>query len=272
MRRLLACLISFGIVAFQSTLSSAASSWDELEKLLGKYYLFDNQKVDRVTCRIFTPTLDPVVLRQSLKPAENMLKLEENLADFKVFYTPKNGITFNIPTVKVSLKSPPEKEDDRKKLETGVQQMNMGYQISIQGIVQGVEGVLTEFVMPKKDSISDLTVAKGDAGTTVEYVQEGTNIKIMYSGSTRKTHSEGSGNSGSSFDRYDTVNGKYYLSTSKVHALQGSTVLDGAITIQREDLGKIIFPSAILTKVEMSDMGMRLNVDSNVFLTDCTVE
>ncbi len=270
MRRLLVCII-LGIATFHGAVSWAATPWEDYVKLKENYYLFDNQKADRITCQIVTPSLDPANLQESLKPIEKNIKIFENLSDFKVTYSKKNRLIFTVPHFEVFIVSP-ETADDLKQLEYTVKNFNQSAEGMIQGLVQTIEGILEEFMLLQKDKISDLEVSINGPETIVKYKEHGASNVDVYCGNKRKSLSSKPGLDIDGEDEFENINGKLFLLKSISHIKQGDNISDLNLTIQHKNIDKNIFPDGF--EVQMHITNATINLDAKIMVTfnQCKIE
>ncbi|GBE41240.1 hypothetical protein BMS3Bbin09_01131 [bacterium BMS3Bbin09] len=271
MKRFLCHIIIFGIIVIQGSVSWANTPWEEFNKLKENYYLFDYQEVDSVTCRIVAPSLDPKKMSEPLKPIEKNIKIVENIGDFKVTYSRDNGLTFVVPRFKAFIVSP-ETAEDLKQLEYSVNSFNQSTEGAIQGLVQSIEGILDEFMLPKKESVSDLQVSNNGSETTIKYNRRGASHVDVYSGNMRKTNANMPGLELESHDVFENIKGKLFLSKSSINIKQGETTIDSKVVIQPKDLGRIFFPMFIEQKVHISNPNFNMDADLALTFDQCKVD
>ncbi len=271
MQRWLGCFIIIGIIALHVPVSSAITPWEDYVKLKKNYYLFDDQKVERVTCHIEVSTLDPKKMIEPLKPIEKNIKIKENISDFSVTYSRNNGITFTVPHFEVFIVSP-DTAEDLKQLEATVKNFNQNADGAIQGLVQAIDGILDEFMLPKKESISDLEISHNGIETTVKYKRRGASGVDVYSGNQTKSHASMPGLDLDATDEFESINGKLILSESSTQMRQGETNMDGRLIVQHTDFGKIIFPTLFKQKMHISNPNFNVDMDFAIILDKCTIE
>lgn len=271
MNKFIGYLVILWIVTLHVDISCASTPWENFNNLMGNYYLFDYQKVDQITCRITSSTLDRVKLREPLRPIENNIRIEENISDFRVTYSQKNGITFTEPRFEVFAVNSAT-ADELKQLEASVMNFNQGVERVIKGLVQAIEGILDEFMLPKKDSISDLEISTNTLETIVKYKRRGASLIVVYTGNTRKTHSSMPGLYLDSEDEFDSVKGKLILTKSKMHMNQGDNKIDINLNIKHKDMSAIIFPSIIEQQLHIINPNMNMNAEFTITFDKCNIE
>jgi hypothetical protein len=271
MRRSIIITIAAGLIAAFPSFLSAADPWDAYSQLRARYYFFDDQEVEQVSCRVVVPTLDPAKLREQLKDLGDRVKIDENINNFKVIYSKKDGVKFVVPHFELTLLST-EGAKDPKGLEGGLEKINHGILAQIKGTMQTVDGVLDDFIFPAKGSLENLEVTTANGITTVKHAKNGESFTKTYSGKTGKVVAKTQSYDLESNEEFTDLKGKLAPSKSVTIMHLGGTVIETTTVLKYRDLGKIFFPSAIEQHVRQSDAGQKQEADVKTLLEDCEVK
>ncbi len=271
MRRFVGVTVILGFIAASPSLLCAADPWEAYMRLMSNYYFLDNQAVNRVSCHVVLPTLDPVKLRDQLKPLGDKVTLKENLKDFKVIYSKKDGVTFLTPDISAVLVST-DGVEDQKKVEEGVKMINHGAKMQIEGATQAIKSILDDLILPKKDSMTDLVVSSAEGKTTVNYRREGNSCAEVYSDDTKKITSKSPASEIEATEEFTKINGKLALAKGTAQIHQGELQLGAAIIVQYQDLGKSFFPSVLEQHLQMTGPGMKQEAQFSVSFDGCEIE
>jgi hypothetical protein len=260
--------IAAGLIAAFPSFLSAADPWDAYSQLRAKYYFFNDQEIDHVSCRVVVSTLEPAKIREQLKPLGDKVKIEENVKDFKVIYSKKDGVKFAVPHFEVTLLST-EGAKDPKRMEDGVKMINNGVLMQIRGTMQTVDGVLSDFIFPAKGTLENLEVTTAGGTTTVKYGKDGEYSTKTYSGKTGKVVEKTSSYDLESSEEFAELKGKLAPAKSTGVMHQGDTTIETTTVLKYRDLGKLFFPSAIEQHVRMTGPGQQQEADVKTYLEDC---
>ena len=272
MKRFVNVTIIAGLIAVFPSLLCAADSRETYMQLTDKYYFFNNLNFDKVTCHVVLPDLDTAKLREKLKPLGDKVKLDENLKDFKVIYSKKDGVSFVVPDFEVIILSP-EDASDPKGLGHGVDMINAGSQQQIRGAMEVIEAVLGDFISPPNGSMEDLDISSTKGKTIVKYTKEGISYSEIHSGSTKKIVAELWGSDCESTDEFIQLKGKLAPAKTSQLLRQGDNLINMTTEIKYQNLGKLFFPSSLEQHlIQLTGPNTRKDVRVNIAFDSCQVE
>lgn len=271
MRRIVTMMVIIGLIAALPSLLCASDASDTYMKLMDDYYFLDKQEVNRVTCHVVLSTLNSASLRDQLKQFGDKIALQENLNDFKVVYSKKDGVSFVTPHVSVSLVSN-EGVKDPKQVQKGIEMINNGVKMQIDGATQIIKGTLDDLVSPQISTMADLDVSNKEGSTTVKYSKENVSHLEVYSGDTKKTSAKAQGSEIEETQVFSRLNGKLAPFKDVIQLRQGDTLLDTTTAIQYQNLGKLFFPSVLDQQIQVKGPNLKQEGQINISIKDCQAE
>ena len=262
-------LVLLSIIAPSTVM--AADGWEAYRQLMGNYYSLENQRIESVTCRVALSTLDPGKFREQLEPFGDKLVLYENLSDFKVTYSRKDGITFVEPHFDAVLIST-EGAADPNRVEVGVKMINEGARMQIQGAMETIKALLDDFVPPKREALADVQVSSSEGTTTVKYRKGETTYHEVYVGKNKKTVTKTSGIETEASEELMELDGKLATAKGTIRLQQGGNIMNMTVAVQYQDLGSLFFPSVLDQQIQMSGPNLKQEVTMSISFTDCQTE
>lgn len=261
--------MTMSITCFLATHSSA-DDWDNYRSHMSGYYFLDDQPFSEVVCNVSISTLDPVYWRAQLQPILKNIEVDESLSSFKLTYKKGGGISILEPHFLVRLKTV-EGLSDPAKIQNGLDGINRGAAMQISGARQIIEAIFDEFIQPKREDFTGLRIATSEGSTTIEYIKPSEEVRQVYSNGARRSSVRvtGSPMTIESSEEFTVVAGKQALSKLQGTIKQGDMNTNFVMTIQYQQIGSAVFPSALEQQIHMENPMIKQDMSTAIRLNQC---
>jgi hypothetical protein len=197
--------------------------------------------------------------------------VNENLADFRVTYSNKDGLSFVKPRFEIIVLSK-EGVNDPDKFELGIKMINQGAQMQIEGAISDIERILYTFMPPKKEFLKDIVISSDGEKTILKYDKDGVSSILIYAGDTRETKTKTPQGDFETSEQFTRLKGKLAPATNTTRIQQGQDTSIVTTTIHYQDLGKIFFPSVFEQHGQISSPNVKQEVELKITFAGCKVE
>jgi hypothetical protein len=270
--RIIFVLSSLVIVPLQAH----ADDWDNYLDIVNSYYTLNQQDFKSISCRIEVPIINNSLrhLRSQLRQLEGKIAITDDLESFNLTYGKQKGLAIHYPSLDVRIIS--EKGiKDRANVEKGIGMVKAGFNLSVEGVAQQLEGFFEGFgyQVPKKGDYR-IREIKNDKGIrTVRYEKEEGNFTEIYSGNQRKvTRIGANGEKSSSVENYKkSSDGKLVLTDAHYVADQPQAKMEGDVAISYKRIDNLNFPVHIATRIKQSMQTIETEGQVDIYLENCTV-
>jgi len=239
---------------------------DSYLEFMQQFYHFDDQQFEQVTCQVVVPEF--ATLRDQMKLLENKVAVKEDFDQFRLTYTKGKGLSFNLPSLEVSLLSE-EGIRDRSKVEAGMRMMKNGAENVVMGVVQTLEGLFKEYERQDRNGIKNVKVAKNGSGTQISYEKEGAKITSICTDRHCKTSVVQPLAQIDSDDEYEKVDNKLVVKSSTSSIKQSQSTIHAQVTIEYQKVNGVLFPSTITANSEMVLPNMKQEGRLSILLKEC---
>jgi hypothetical protein len=270
--RIIFVLSSLVIVPLQAN----ADDWDNYLDIVNNYYTLNQQDFKSISCHIEVPIINNSLrhLRSQLRQLEGKIAITDDLESFNLAYSKQKGLAIHYPSLDVRIIS--EKGiKDRANVEKGIGMVKAGFNLSVEGVAQQLEGFFEGFgyQVPKKSDYR-IREIKNDKGIcTVRYEKEEGSFTEIYSGNQRKVVQIGAnGEKSFSVENYKkATDGKLVLTDAHYVSDQPQAKMEGDVAISYKRIDNLNFPVHIATRIKQSMQTIETEGHVDIYLENCTV-
>ena len=255
-------------------LQANADTWNDYLQVLNKFYTLDQQEFESVSCNIEVPMINNLLsqLYTRFSDVRDKIVIKEDLKKFSLIYRKSGELTINYPTFEIRIISEEEVADPIK-VRSGIEMINTGFKIAIEGAVSQIKSIFEELGMPKRDQYKIEEVKNDNSVYTVKYEKHNSHFTEIYSDNQRKVIGVGNDGKMSSSENYEKApNGKLVLRNAHVtvDAPMSKTEMD--ISISYEELKTVYFPTHISSHFNQSLQTVRQEGQTDIFLKNCDLQ
>ena len=253
MKRILIGVIAILCLLVQSKPSLSNDPWNDYEKFLQQFYFLSEQSFEQIECQVVLPEVEQMLNQQSqqLKEAsKGAAEIISNLNNFRMTYSKSKGLSFNEPSVEIKVTS----EDfikDRQKFETGKQAIINGYNQTIKGTIQTIQGVFDDYIEPDKNRISLSSFNLSGERAEYKYKQESMDVTRVCEKNHCTSSSKNAQMDVESDENYDKVGDKLAIQSASATMKQPGTEIHLKTNIKYQQVRDLFFPSSISSDLQM---------------------
>jgi hypothetical protein len=257
-------------------LHAHADDWDNYLDIVNNYYTLNRQDFKSISCHIEVPIINNSLtqLRSQLKQLEGKIAITDDLASFNLTYSKQKGLAIHYPSLDVRIISGSSIKD-RANVEKGIGMVKAGFNLSVEGVAQQLEGFFEGFgyQVPKKSDYRMKEVKNNNGIYTVKYEKKEGSFTEIYSRNQRKVTQIGAnGERSSSVEKYDrSTDGKLVLTDAHYVADQAQAKMEGDVSISYKRIENLNFPAHIATRIKQSMQTIKTEGQVDIYLEDCTV-
>lgn len=269
---LIVAVLSLLVVA---PLQANADTWNEYLQVLNKFYTLDQQEFESVSCNIEVPMINNLLrqLYTQFSDARDKIVIKEDLKKFSLIYRKSGGLTINDPTFEIRIISEEEVADPIK-VRSGIEMINTGFKIAIEGAVSQIKSIFEVLEMPKKDQYKMEEVKNDNNVYTVKYEKDNSHFTEIYSDNQRKvTGVDSNDGKMSSSENYEKApNGQLVLRNAHVTVDAPMSKIEMDISISYEELKTVYFPTHIASHFNQYIQTVRQEGQTDIFLKNCDLQ
>lgn len=252
--------------------TAVADGWQQYSGVMSRYYHLDEQAFTDITCKIEVPPMQQALtaVRQQLAGMSDKLKITDTLDSYQLVYSRSTGLRFVDPTMSVAIVSE-QGMSDPARVKEGIDQMEQGFKIQVQGVDTQIKGLFEGYESPKKSDITvDRVDVKGD-GTVLEYKRQGVQFTDTIHGTDMHTVETIPNGNVTADSSYKTVADNELILDKfdmKMDQPFQSITMQAALTYQ--SLDGVVFPQEIAEQgMIQNTQNMKTQFTINVKLTGC---
>ncbi len=229
------------------TVPAAASddSWDAFRAFKSRFYVLDEQPFDSIACAIEASNLDLDPIRQSLRPVQKSVRIDENLSAFRMEYRRNRGLSFTVPALRISMVTD-EGVPDREKLQLYIDLVTQAFSSQVEQVTALLEGVFEDYQLPRPQRIQIQNFTElVEGGATYTLPKDGRTSVHTYQSQKLRSMETGEGVTIESQLQYTILWGKLILRQANAHIVTPEGANDIIIDVHYGSIATITFPSKL---------------------------
>jgi len=251
-----------------------ADEWNNYLKFKNRFYNLDKQEFNSISCTIEVPLINDLIkqLHVQFDSKKDKFEIKENVADFKLVYSKKEGLTIDSPKLEIKIISEKGMVDpDRVK--KGIEMVKTGFKQAIEGTTMTLQGFFEEIKTPKKGQFKIKEIHYKKAAYTAKYETDNSNITEIYSNNQRKlTQIFKNGREVTSVEDYKNIADNKLLLTGIQGSIKSTvSTMETNMTISYENIKGVLFPGHLEGHYKQSMQTMKQEGQIDIFLKNCTL-
>ncbi|MCD4818291.1 MAG: hypothetical protein K8S23_06335 [Candidatus Cloacimonetes bacterium] len=158
-----------------------SDDWKEYREIKQNFYKIDHSTFNIIECTLSVDILNNFLepLKEQINPILANLKIEENIEEFKFFYSKEDGFKFEKPMLCINIISE-EGISDLNTVKEGIQLVESGFIMTVDGLCQQIESIFSYLIEAKETEVNITEILKEDNSLTIKYnSEEGSSIETI---------------------------------------------------------------------------------------------
>ncbi|MGH8226260.1 MAG: hypothetical protein ACRER1_08940 [Gammaproteobacteria bacterium] len=257
-----------------SSLCAAApsSKLDQFNQVNSRFYSFDPQAFQSISCAIDLPLLDNEITALNSYLTGKAV-FDATLNSYRLVYKSPRELSIHDPELSIEVIT--KKIADPARLKLGISQVKQGFKGQVEGVDTQLKALLEGFEPIERDKLHIDDISRSDGGYTLHYQYQGLDIVDVISGNTVTSTQHQSGVAVTSVENYRPApSGKLLLQHATVHEKNALGREDFGVTMTYQNLGEVIFPKAINVsgQLGLSLVQQQVRLDYTINLADCQIK
>jgi len=251
----------------------ADSDWKAFAAFADGYYYLNDQALSSLTCRVSIKEIDDFLkeLRTMREKDRQFPEIKENLSEFTMTYRKDGSVAFNRPTISIDL-PPAGSGGDNDRVRSGAQMIKNGFNQTVEGTVQVLEGVMESLSRPVQAEWKILEFTRDGDTTRVLYEKEGHQVTAECRGNQciqKMTQPQGSLEV---IQNYEPLGKLKLIKTFTGNIKTTGHQVQTDIRISYQDLGGFKVPLAITGTSKVTSSSSNMEGNTNIGLSECVIE
>jgi len=265
-------IISLALALLTAPISVCADEWADFNDYLDRYYFIDDHEFEKIICSVEVETLNQL-LDYVFRNVGNQagVVIQENLSDFQVVFDRQLGLSFQKPSIRVSVPQHQDKSRNEQK-QKGARMIEEGFDRSVYGTVMVLEGLFESYIRPKRPGFSLQSFAIGPEKVKFGYMQKDQNFQVQC-GENQCARKVSTGVMNvESTEKYEFRNRKYFLRSTRGVLSDSMQTITTTINVDYINVGGVELPASITGSSQLRSASTTMDGKIKIMLKNCQIE